>query len=146
LPEQRLTEEQIEFLQDTLLVLKNYLIEISFEIRTPTAPIKGYSELMLTGKMGPLNNEQRTSLENINRQGDFLLKISNDLRDMSRMFSAVDELHVEEVNVYELIQQAKVAAWEHWRLAYHAERPIIKDEIPEEVPTFGSIVAEFNRP
>jgi signal transduction histidine kinase len=135
LSDQKLTEEEIKLLQDTLQVLKNYLIEIPFEIRTPITSIKGFSELMLTGKMGPLNNEQLTSLEIIKSQGDFLLKVCNDLLDMSHIFSVVDELNIKEVNVYELIQQAKVATWEHWRLAYLSERPNIKDETSEELPT-----------
>ncbi len=63
----------------------NLLSNISHELRTPLVAIKGYSELMLRGKLGPLSPKQREGLEISMKSQDRLLDLINNLLDFSRI-------------------------------------------------------------
>ena len=61
----------------------NFLANMSHEIRTPMNAILGYSQLMLRDPaLGP---EAKANLTIINRSGDHLLALINDILDMSKI-------------------------------------------------------------
>jgi signal transduction histidine kinase len=71
------------------------LANVSHELQTPLVSIKGYTEMILKEKLGPLNDQQRrgmeVSLKNINR----LIGLIDNLLSFSRLEGEVAELRLE---------------------------------------------------
>src|SRR5690606_31042360 len=61
----------------------NFLATVSHELRTPLTSIIGYSEMLLEGISGELNEEQREFLGTIHQKGEQLLELIKSLLDLS---------------------------------------------------------------
>jgi signal transduction histidine kinase len=62
-----------------------FITHVSHELRTPLTAIKGYSELLLAGAGGALDEEQVGFLDTISRHTDNLVAMINELLDFSEM-------------------------------------------------------------
>ncbi|NLX08576.1 MAG: HAMP domain-containing histidine kinase [Chloroflexi bacterium] len=62
-----------------------FLTSMSHELRTPLNSIIGYSELVISGIYGALNDTQRDRLQKVIRNGHHLLSLINDVLDLSRI-------------------------------------------------------------
>jgi len=71
-----------------------FLARMSHELRTPLNAVIGFSELTLDEVPGPLNEEQRQCLEDILTAGRHLLKLVNEVLDISRIESGKTELRL----------------------------------------------------
>jgi two-component system, sensor histidine kinase and response regulator len=69
-----------------------FLSTMSHEIRTPMNAILGYSQLML--RDSSLGTDARANLKIINRSGEHLLALINDVLDMSRIEAGRTELNL----------------------------------------------------
>ena len=67
----------------------DFLSLMSHEIRTPLGAMIGFAELL---KSANLKSDERKLLNNINNSGDFLLRIINDILDLSKIESKGIEL------------------------------------------------------
>ncbi|MGE3525297.1 MAG: ATP-binding protein [Gemmatimonadales bacterium] len=66
--------------------LKNeFLANMSHELRTPLNSIIGFSDLVLTEAVGPVNDQQREFIEAILRNGKHLLGLINSVLDLSKI-------------------------------------------------------------
>lgn len=81
----------------------SFLANMSHELRTPMNSIIGYSDLLLDGVDGPVNEEQAKSLEKISTNARHLLKLLNDILDLSKIESGKTEIEPHEIDVKELI-------------------------------------------
>ena len=64
-----------------------FLATISHELRTPLNSIIGFSDVLLSGIAGDINEEQRTQLGIIHRSGQQLLGLISDVLDISKIES-----------------------------------------------------------
>jgi two-component system, NarL family, sensor histidine kinase BarA len=62
----------------------NFLATVSHELRTPLTSIIGYSEMLLSGLAGELNEEQRVFTNTINSKGELLLTLITNLLDQNK--------------------------------------------------------------
>lgn len=66
--------------------LKNeFVAMMSHELRTPLNSVIGFSSILKAGMAGPINDEQERQLEMINQSARHLLRLINDLLDLSRI-------------------------------------------------------------
>ena len=62
-----------------------FLAGISHELRTPLNAIIGFSELIHDGRVGPVSDEQREFLSDILTSAGHLLRLINDILDLSKI-------------------------------------------------------------
>ncbi|ABQ60845.1 cell-division control histidine kinase pdhS [Brucella ovis IntaBari-2006-46-332] len=84
-----------------------FLARISHEIRTPLNAIIGFSELMADEKFGPIGNDRyRDYLRDINRSGNHVLALVNDLLDISKIEAGALDMQFEAVSLNDAIGEA----------------------------------------
>jgi len=93
--EQKRLEEQLKLneelslqnisIQETNRLKSAFLANMSHELRTPLNAIIGFSELMHEEMLGPINEEQKDGLKDIMTSAKHLLRIINDLLDLSKI-------------------------------------------------------------
>jgi signal transduction histidine kinase len=79
-----LYEKNIE-LQTAAETKNRFLANMSHELRTPLNGIIGFSEFLVDGKPGPINEKQKEYLEDILSSGQHLLQLINDVLDLSKV-------------------------------------------------------------
>jgi signal transduction histidine kinase len=85
-----------------------FLAAMSHELRTPLNAIIGFSELMRAEAFGPLGDVRyRTYSEDICTSGNHLLRLINDILDLSRLEARKAELHEAPVLLPRLMQEAR---------------------------------------
>ncbi len=81
--------------------LKNqFLATISHELRTPMNSIIGFSDMLLSGLYGDLNDRQASRLETIQRNGYHLLALIDDLLDLSKIDAGRMALYFEYTDLH----------------------------------------------
>ena len=75
----------VERLTEADRVKSNFLATVSHELRTPLTSVIGYSEMLLEGVAGPLNEEQREYVRTVMEKGDQLLQLITGILDISRV-------------------------------------------------------------
>jgi signal transduction histidine kinase len=75
-----------------------FLANISHELRTPLNSIIGFSEVILDGLYGEINEKQEKYLGNIHKSGKHLLELINSILDLSKIEAGRMEFHPEEIS------------------------------------------------
>ncbi len=86
-----------------------FLASMSHELRTPLNSIIGYSEIMLMGINGPLNEETTEDIQAILKSGRHLLNLINDILDLAKIEAGRMSLDIDEVNIHALLNDIEVS-------------------------------------
>jgi signal transduction histidine kinase len=81
----------------------SFLANMSHELRTPLNSILGFSDVMLDGLDGPLTETMENDLKLINRNGQHLLSLINDVLDMAKIEAGKMNLNIERFNLHEVL-------------------------------------------
>lgn len=84
-----------------------FLANMSHELRTPLNAIIGFSEIMEQQFLGPIGTEKYIEYaEDINRSGQFLLEVINDILDMSKIEAGRIELEMKDLLLSKVVGEA----------------------------------------
>jgi signal transduction histidine kinase len=85
-------------------IKSQFLSNVSHELRTPLNAILGYTSLILDHVYGSVAEEQREPLEGVRRNADELLKLVDDVLDLSKIESGKVSLDLAPLDITALIQ------------------------------------------
>jgi signal transduction histidine kinase len=92
-------------LQELDRLKSSFLANMSHELRTPLNSILGFSEVMLEGIDGPLTDYMENDLRLIQKNGQHLLRLINDVLDMAKIESGRMNLHPETFKIHDLFEE-----------------------------------------
>jgi signal transduction histidine kinase len=104
----RLTEElqkRAEELKELDRLKSGFLANMSHELRTPLNSILGFTDVMLEGLDGELTEHMSTDLRLVQKNGQHLLHLINDVLDMAKIESGRMNLHPERFNIYNVLEE-----------------------------------------
>src|SRR5262249_14604199 len=81
-----------------------FVSQVSHELRTPLTAIKGFTDLILDGDAGDVNEEQQEYLHIVKSNADRLVSLINDLLDVSRIESGRIQLKLQEVDLRPILE------------------------------------------
>jgi PAS domain S-box-containing protein len=83
-----------------------FLSTMSHELRTPLNAVLGFSDLLNEERYGPLNDRQRRYVGHIHSGGKHLLRLINDILDLSKIEAGRLHLAIENVSVNACMSEA----------------------------------------
>jgi PAS domain S-box-containing protein len=104
----RLYQEQaatVTQLRELDRLKSSFLANMSHELRTPLNSILGFTEVMLEGLDGPITPNMDNDLKLINKNGQHLLHLINDVLDMAKIESGKMNLIIEKFNLHEIFEE-----------------------------------------
>lgn len=91
-------------LQRAARVKDEFLTSMSHELRTPLTGVLGLSEALRHNTYGPLNEKQLNALATIEKSGQHLLDLINDILDIARLDAGKLEIQVQPCGLDEICQ------------------------------------------
>jgi signal transduction histidine kinase len=96
--------EQIAIRAQEMESLKSlFIATIGHELRTPLTSILGFTEILMSGYSGNINEKQYEQLNTVYRSGEYLLNLINKVLDISKIEAGKFEVNPEEFNINEII-------------------------------------------
>ena len=83
----------------------NLLANVSHELHTPLVSIKGYTEMVLKRRLGPLTPEQERGLGVALKNIDRLIEMIDNLLSFSRIEKGETQLHLEEIPLWQIVDE-----------------------------------------
>ncbi|MBC7878421.1 MAG: HAMP domain-containing protein [Anaerolineales bacterium] len=130
--EQR-TQELAEARDDAVLANKSkseFVSVVSHELKLPMTSIKGYSDLMLAGATGPLNENQITFLTTVRNNVNRMATLVSDLTDISRIESGNIRIEPRSVPVWDVVDEVVNLT----RTQIDQKNQTVSLDIPEGLP------------
>lgn len=94
-------------------VKTDFVSNVSHELRTPLISIQKSIELVLSQQTGDINEDQKRFLEISNRNVARLMRLINDMLDISKLEAGKQDLHIQTVDVEKLTKEA-IAGIQIW--------------------------------
>ncbi|MFM9265740.1 ATP-binding protein [Tychonema sp. BBK16] len=107
-----------------------FLSSMSHELRTPLNAILGFSQVMV--RDSSLNNQHQEHLQIINRAGEHLLSLINDILEMSKIEAGRSQLNESSFNLMHLLETLE----EMFRLKAESKKLQLNFEVVDGVPHF----------
>jgi PAS domain S-box-containing protein len=101
-----LERAQNEKLRDLDMMKDEFVALVSHELRTPLTAIQGYTELVLDGTAGEVNDEQRAMLTAVDRSSKRLFRLINDLLFVAQVNAGKMNVAIEDVDLAAVAREA----------------------------------------
>jgi len=118
-------------LQQASKAKSDFLANMSHELRTPLNAILGFTEMLKDGLYGPVAEDFREPLADIETNGKHLLHLINDVLDLSKIEAGRMELAVSEYSASEIVSTVRASLRslaDEKRLDFRAA---VDDSLPE---------------
>jgi signal transduction histidine kinase/DNA-binding response OmpR family regulator len=102
----RQTANELEALREADRLKDEFMAVVSHELRTPLTAISGYSDILLRGLSGPLNERQERQVTGVRDASRRLLSLINDLLDVSKLEAGTLDLHLGALDPRSIIERA----------------------------------------
>jgi signal transduction histidine kinase len=128
-------EEKVRLQHLRMSEFKNdFLTNISHELRTPLNSIMGYSKMLEKEIAGPLNEKQTKYIEYVSKGGEQLLRLINDLLDLSKIEAGKMNIYPEPTNILSLMDEvrpmvAEQAKIKNLNLVFHVQPDMTTVEV-----------------
>ena len=109
----------------------NFLSVVSHELRTPLHAIKGFVNIILMGKTGPVTEIQRDFLETVQEQTNNLQRLIDDLLEFSRLESGRVTLRLQPVDIPVVIE----AVLDKLSLSAQSAQVTLMNRTPDDLPS-----------
>jgi PAS domain S-box-containing protein len=134
-----------------------FLSSMSHELRTPLNAILGFAQLLQRDKKEPLSERHRERVAHILRGGEHLLRLIDDVLDLSRIEAGSMSMSIEPVAVTEVLEEVRrtlepIAARHGIELSVEvpsADTPQVladRTRFTQILMNFGSNAIKYNRP
>ncbi|MCO6187980.1 PAS domain-containing sensor histidine kinase [Rhizobium sp. L1K21] len=104
LAERALTEKNAA-LRKADEIKNDFVQHVSYELRSPLTNIIGFTDLLKTSGIGPLNERQAEYVEHISASSSILLTIVNDILDLATVDAGIMQLEFSEVVIDDLLDE-----------------------------------------
>ncbi len=126
-----IAQRAVEDMREVDRIKSQFLANMSHELRTPLNSIIGFSRVILKGIDGPINDTQEQDLNAIYNSGQHLLRLINDILDLSKIEAGKMQLQMIDSNVADLVNSVMSTA-----IGLIKGKPIqLEYIIPEDLPT-----------
>lgn len=126
----RLLERANKDLRELDKLKSTFLANMSHELRTPMNAIIGYTDLLLDGIDGPVNEDQEKSLKKVATNARHLLQLINDVLDISKIEAGKMTLNPKEIDLKWLVESVVPAFEPQMKL----KGLTFKEDIPDGLP------------
>jgi signal transduction histidine kinase len=112
---------------------------MSHEIRTPLNSIIGFSDIMLQGITGEITPKQQSCVTNISISGNHLLRLINNLLDLSKIEAGKMELHPEPCDLKKEVSTVEASISSLLDKKKHVMEKEFEEELPDLYADIGVV-------
>lgn len=100
---ERSLRERNQALEQAASIKTKFLANVSYDLRSPLTSIKGFTEFLIEGAVGPLNEKQLEYLRDIHRSTIDLSAMIDDVLDIASLEAGYTTLDVAEFDIYMML-------------------------------------------
>lgn len=105
---ERALKEKNEALQKADELKNEFVQHVSYELRSPLTNIIGFTDLLKTPVVGPLNERQAEYIDHISTSSAVLLTIVNDILDLATVDAGIMRLEYAEIDLNDLLDDVSM--------------------------------------
>ncbi|WP_284727792.1 sensor histidine kinase [Sphingomonas psychrolutea] len=105
---ERALKEKNEALRKADELKNDFVQHVSYELRSPLTNIIGFTDLLKTPAIGPLNERQAEYIDHISTSSSVLLTIVNDILDLATVDAGIMRLDYTEIDLNDLLDDVSM--------------------------------------
>jgi signal transduction histidine kinase len=105
---ERALKEKNEALRKADELKNDFVQHVSYELRSPLTNIIGFTDLLKTPTIGPLNERQAEYIDHISTSSSVLLTIVNDILDLATVDAGIMQLDYSEIDLSDLLDDVSM--------------------------------------
>ncbi len=103
---ERALKERNEALEKAGELRESFVHHVSYELRSPLTNVIGFTQMLASGTVGPLNERQKDYAGHILRSSAALMAIIDDILDLATVDTGEMELSLDTVDIRQIIRDA----------------------------------------